>query len=149
MRRVLSFDPESCTGCLSCVLNCALSHEGINALSSARIHIEFDPFEAQWPAIYCRQCTKAPCAAVCPTVAIQRHESKEYWFIDYDLCIGCNECIDACPFGACTFDPITDKVLKCDTCEGDPICVRSCAAGALHWREITDRTRIPKIMLSS
>jgi len=149
VRRVLSFDSASCTGCLSCVLNCALSHEGINAPSSARIQIAFDPFEARWPATYCRQCTKAPCAAVCPTQAIQRDPSREYWRIDYELCIGCLACVDACPFGACTFDPVTDKVLKCDTCGGDPVCVRSCAAQALHWREVLDRSPISKIMFSS
>jgi anaerobic carbon-monoxide dehydrogenase iron sulfur subunit len=149
VRRVLSFHAESCTGCLSCVMNCALSHEGINAPSSARIAIDFNPFEAQWPATYCRQCVDAPCAAVCPVEAIQRHPSLEYWDIDYDLCIGCQACVEACPFDACRFDPVTDKVLKCDTCEGNPMCVRSCAAGALHWRDVTDRSPIEKLMFSS
>ena len=140
VRRVLSFDPGSCTGCLSCMLNCALQHEGLNALSSARLVIEFDPFVAQWPAIYCRQCTRAPCAAACPVEAIRRHPSKEYWYIDYDACTGCRACVEACPFGACRDDPLTDKVLKCITCEGDPVCVRSCAAGALR-NPIDDRRR--------
>ena len=97
VRRVLSFDPGSCTGCLSCMLNCALQHEGLNALSSARLAIEFDPFEPQWPAIYCRQCTRAPCAAACPVEAIRRHPSKEYWYIDYDACTGCRACVEAWP----------------------------------------------------
>jgi Fe-S-cluster-containing hydrogenase component 2 len=131
------------------MLNCALANEGINALSSARLRIEFDPLAERWPAIICRQCTRAPCAAVCPVEAIHRHTSGEFWYVDYEACIGCRACVDACPFGAMFFDPLTDKVLKCETCAGDPICVRSCAAGALRWREVADRRQPAKIMISS
>jgi Fe-S-cluster-containing hydrogenase component 2 len=145
----LVFDSSSCGGCLSCVVNCALAHEGINALSSARIHVDVDPFAARYPATYCRQCTRATCAVACPSGAIMRDPSREFWRLDEALCNGCGACIDACSFGAITHDPITDKVLKCDACAGDPICVRSCAAGALRWREVTDRSPVEKIMLSS
>jgi anaerobic carbon-monoxide dehydrogenase iron sulfur subunit len=140
MRHALLFDAESCSGCLSCVINCALRNEGVNSPASARIHIEINPFEGIYPATFCRQCTKAPCAAVCPVDAIQRHESKEYWYVDYELCIGCRDCVEACPFGAMFFDPNGDKVLKCETCQGDPICVESCPTQALIWGDITDRS---------
>ncbi len=149
MRRVLSFDVASCTGCLSCMLNCALANESINALSSARIYIDLDSFEARWPARTCRQCVKAQCAAACPVGAISRDASGEFWRVDYDVCIGCRSCVDACPFGAMSFDPLTDKVLKCETCAGNPTCVRSCAAGALQWRDATQRTPPQKLMESS
>jgi len=149
MRHVLRFDPSSCTGCLSCMLNCALVNEGLNALSSARIQIDLDPFAARWPATVCRQCTKAPCASVCPVGAIQRDPSGEFWHVDYELCIGCRSCVEACPFHAMFFDPLTDKVLKYETCAGNPICVRSCAAGALRWIDVTTRTAPAKITTSS
>jgi len=149
MRRVLSFDASSCTGCLSCMLNCALANEGLNALSSARIFIDLDAFEARWPAIHCRQCVKARCAEACPVGAITRDPSGEFWCVDYDVCIGCRACVDACPFHAMFFDPLTDKVLKCETCAGHPTCVRSCAAGALRWQDASQRAAPQKRMESS
>lgn len=149
MRYALFFDVHSCSGCLSCVTNCSLRNEGVNSPSCSRIHIEVDPFEGLYPATYCRQCTKAPCAAVCPVEAIKRDESKEYWYIDYELCIGCRACMDACPFGAIFFSPVLDRVLKCETCQGDPICVKSCPTQALTWRDVTDRTPPPKLTKSS
>jgi len=139
MRRVLSYVSANCTGCMNCVTNCPMYNEGVNGPTSSRIQIELDYLRGTRRALICRQCTKAPCAGACPVDAIRRAENAEYWYVDYETCIGCRACVDACPFGAMTFDPFTDKVMKCQTCDGDPTCVKSCNSEALLWRDVTQR----------
>jgi carbon-monoxide dehydrogenase iron sulfur subunit len=54
--------------------------------------------------------------------------------VDYDLCVGCQMCIVACPFGAVTLDSDQRQVIKCDLCGGvEPWCVRFCEPGALTY----------------
>jgi len=36
--------------------------------------------------------------------------------VDNDICIGCKECIEACPFGAMQFNEDTELAVKCDLC---------------------------------
>jgi carbon-monoxide dehydrogenase iron sulfur subunit len=139
-QRILLFDAVSCTGCLSCVTACSMAHTGAVSPASSRIHISFDPFENWWPAVYCRQCTAAPCAKACPVEAIRLDERQEYWYVDYERCIGCMLCIDACPLGAMFYDPHHDQVIKCDTCGGEPACVKVCATQALAWGDAADRS---------
>jgi len=130
----LFFDPEQCSGCLSCVTYCSLHNEGLVAPTSARLRVELDLFGGWNAAHFCRQCKKAPCAAQCPESAIRFEAAGGYWHIDYDLCTGCKQCIDVCPFGAIFWDPCGEKVIKCETCEGAPLCAEVCPVGALTWR---------------
>jgi len=57
--------------------------------------------------------------------------------IHHEKCIGCKECVSACPFHVPKYDGKTDKVYKCDLCYSrikeshPPACVKSCLTGAL------------------
>ncbi len=46
--------------------------------------------------------------------------------IDEQKCIGCKQCVQACPFGAIQMHPVTKKAIKCDLCGGKPKCVEIC-----------------------
>ena len=65
------------------------------------------------------------------------HSSDDCLVVDYDRCTNCRTCIEACPFGAMFWDPISAKVIKCELCRadaqhpGDPQCVQACPTGAL------------------
>jgi electron transfer flavoprotein alpha subunit/NAD-dependent dihydropyrimidine dehydrogenase PreA subunit len=53
--------------------------------------------------------------------------------IDHDLCIGCEACIDACPFGALS---MVDGVLRVSNeCTGCGACLAVCPAAALNLPE--------------
>ena len=51
----------------------------------------------------CMQCEEPPCISVCPVEATWKRPDSIV-IIDYDQCIGCRYCINACPYNARTFD---------------------------------------------
>ena len=61
--------------------------------------------------------------------------------IDKVLCIGCNECMEACPFGAMQFDADRETAVKCDFCverlnnAQAPACYSVCPTGCISWGE--------------
>jgi Fe-S-cluster-containing dehydrogenase component len=75
---------------------------------------------------------------VCPVDAIKRNEEFNVVSLDSDSCIGCRECLMACPFGALSTDS-NGKMVKCDLCldrlEDDllPACVESCPQEVLKY----------------
>jgi len=96
----------------------------------------------------CMHCTDAACAKVCPSGALH-HTKYGTVALDQSKCIGCKECIYACPFDVPRYDPATDKVTKCDMCFSridnalEPACVKACPTGALQFG---DKERMMKLV---
>ncbi len=86
----------------------------------------------------CMHCTEASCVAVCASGAATRLNNGTV-VIDQDKCIGCKNCVVACPFGAVAFDPQTGTSRKCRLCyervenNMPPACVKTCPPGALQF----------------
>lgn len=84
----------------------------------------------------CLHCTDAGCVKVCPSGALYKTPYGNV-ALNRDKCIGCKECIYACPFDVPRYNPDTDKITKCDLCYDRirggqaPACVKSCPTGAL------------------
>jgi Fe-S-cluster-containing hydrogenase component 2 len=53
--------------------------------------------------------------------------------IDGEVCIGCGECVEACPFGMMLFDNEKRKPYKCELCVGNPACAAICPAEAIEY----------------
>lgn len=83
----------------------------------------------------CQQCSVAACMQVCPVGAIQRDEHSAALLVSQDKCLRCKMCTIACPFGAATYDPGKDMILKCDLCGGDPQCIKYCPSGAISYQD--------------
>ncbi len=84
--------------------------------------------------VVCQQCEDAPYAAICPVEAITRDPDIDAVVVGSNLCVGCQMCIVACPFGALLLDRDRRQVIQCDLCDGaDPWCVRFCGPGALAF----------------
>jgi formate dehydrogenase iron-sulfur subunit len=83
-------------------------------------------------------CSFAACAAVCPVEAITKYEEGPV-VINKDVCIGCEYCIHACPWGVISKDSLTHKASKCTMCsdrvseDKNPFCVQACPVGALDF----------------
>jgi formate dehydrogenase iron-sulfur subunit len=88
----------------------------------------------------CMHCITPDCVEVCPEDALTKTGYGPVLY-DADRCIGCQDCIDACPFSAPVFDPVTEKIVRCSMCahrirEGrPPACVEACPTGALLFDE--------------
>ncbi len=135
MEKILVIDHEKCTGCRLCELVCSVKHEGVSNPYRARIKIVKWEMEGKMVPVVCQQCEDAPCMAVCPVKAISRSETTGAVQVDYDVCIGCRMCMNACPFGAMGYDWVNKQVIKCDLCGGDPQCAKFCETGAIQYVE--------------
>ena len=95
----LIFDRKNCMGCHACEVACKQEH-GLGVGPRLVYVLEKSP---DFIPVYCHHCAKAPCKHACPVEAISRNE-QGIVLIDGDLCIGCRECVEACPFGAMQYE---------------------------------------------
>lgn len=128
-------DEKVCAGCRTCEAVCALSHEGVISPALARLEIISYPLEGWRIEVYtCNQCRAPECMYACPVEAISIDEKTDAKIIDQGKCIGCKNCIKACPkypHAPIRFDPRENVCFKCDLCGGDPMCVKFCPESAL------------------
>ncbi len=133
MPYVVEHNSEKCDGCLSCVSACADSHQGVANCEILKVGKAFVYFS-------CMQCKRPQCAEVCPTGAM--HRDGDVVALEHSLCVGCVNCIYACPWGVPRFNPHTGLVNKCDLCKDriargeKPHCVSACPKEALILKEV-------------
>lgn len=130
----LMFFRKDCMGCHACEVACKQEH----ALGVGPRLIRVIENAPDFFPVYCHHCTKAPCIASCPANAIVRG-ARGIVLIDNALCIGCRECLEACPFGAMQFDDEAEVAVKCDLCierlknNEQPACFNACATRCIFW----------------
>jgi Fe-S-cluster-containing dehydrogenase component len=131
-------DPSRCIGCQACYHACAEceTHRGISM-----IHLEYTDRAAspQTVPVVCMHCEDPACAEVCPADAIKKTADGVVQTALPSHCIGCTNCVLACPFGVPHYLPQLDLMLKCDMCYDRtsagkrPMCVTVCPSGALAY----------------
>lgn len=136
--RQFYIDPSRCIGCNACVTACAEcdTHPGISM-----IHLETIEREdtVQTTPIICMHCDEPACAAVCPADAIKRTADGVVQSSLKPRCIGCSNCVFACPFGVPKYLPEFDQMMKCDMCYDrtsigkKPMCATVCPSQALMY----------------
>ncbi|MEQ8200233.1 MAG: 4Fe-4S dicluster domain-containing protein [Syntrophomonadaceae bacterium] len=136
MKKILLIDHHRCVGCRNCEMICSLTHEGVCAPSLSRIRVARDEREGWNVPISCSMCERPACVMVCPVGAAQRDDETGLTLIDENRCIGCLQCVQACPFGHADFNPIRGVAFKCDRCGGDPQCAKFCWTGAITYETV-------------
>ncbi len=131
-------DPSRCIGCNACVMACAEceTHAG-----TSMIHLEQIQRgdTVQTTPVICMHCDEPACAAVCPADAIKRTPDGVVHTSLKPRCIGCSNCVYACPFGVPKYDSQADQMMKCDMCYDRtsiglmPMCATVCPSGALFF----------------
>jgi len=104
-------DLRKCVGCYACAVACkAENHTPPGVIYNPVMEEEVGTYPdvrrrfIPKPCIKpCMQCTYSSCTKVCPTQATY-HREDGIVAIDYDKCIGCRYCIQACPYGSRAFD---------------------------------------------
>ena len=131
-------DQSRCIGCRACVQACA---ECDTQRGRSLIHLdEVDRgTSTQTVPMVCMHCDDPTCAEVCPADAIKQNEDGVVQSALKPRCIGCSNCVLACPFGVPNYEAELDQMMKCDMCydrtsEGlKPMCASVCPSDALWF----------------
>ena len=141
-------DYSRCIGCQACVQACEEcdTHRG-----RSLIHLETIERRdsVQTAPQVCMHCEDPICAQVCPADAIKQTADGVVQSSLKPRCIGCSNCVLACPFGVPKYDGAVDQMMKCDMCYDRtstgrrPMCATVCPSGALAFTTIEEimRTR--------
>jgi Fe-S-cluster-containing dehydrogenase component len=131
-------DPNRCIGCQACVQACSEcdTHKGY-----PMIHLEHidRPHSTQTAPVVCMHCETPTCAEVCPADAIKRGADGIVRSALEARCVGCSNCVLACPFGVPKMNSDFDLMMKCDLCydrtsvDKRPMCATVCPSGALFY----------------
>lgn len=119
-------DTRKCVGCHACTVACVAE----NKLPPGVI---YRPVGEKTTGIYpnlktmflpkpCMQCDAPPCVPVCPVDATWKRKDGIV-AIDYDKCIGCGACVEACPYEHRSLDSgkfYTEKTPKLQQYEQKP-----------------------------
>ncbi|MCC6729701.1 MAG: 4Fe-4S binding protein [Chthonomonadales bacterium] len=138
MDSVFIVDPARCIGCEACVQACAEcgTHRGVSM-----IHLEFvdRAHSVQTTPQVCMHCEEPTCAQVCPADAIKQTPDGVTQSSLKPRCIGCQNCVLACPYGVPKYQVEIDQMMKCDMCYDRtsvgkrPMCATVCPSEALYF----------------
>jgi Fe-S-cluster-containing dehydrogenase component len=141
-------DYARCIGCQACVQACEEcdTHRG-----RSMIHLETIQRRdtVQTAPQVCMHCEDPICAQVCPADAIKQTPDGVVQSSLKPRCIGCSNCVLACPFGVPKYYGDIDQMMKCDMCYDrtsvgkKPMCATVCPSQALAFTtlEEIERTR--------
>lgn len=131
-KRLSVLDADRCVGCQFCMFACA-RRGGHGGLEGACIGVHSaGGIGRGFVVVVCRACDDPPCARVCPTDALQPREGGGVR-LQSELCIGCENCVQACPFGAVFWDDQERKPRICIYCG---ICARYCDYDVIGLQDI-------------
>lgn len=106
-RWVMVIDLRKCVGCHACTIACVAE----NKLPPGVVYRQVTEEEiGQYPNVSmrfiprpCLQCDEPPCVDVCPVGATYKR-TDGIVAMDYERCIGCRYCMNACPYNSRYFD---------------------------------------------
>ena len=136
-------DYARCIGCKACVQACEEcdTHRG-----QSMIHFETirRADSVQTAPQVCMHCEDPICAQVCPADAIKKTPEGVVQSSLKPRCIGCSNCVLACPFGVPKYDAHIDQMMKCDMCYDrtsigkKPMCATVCPSQALAFTTLEE-----------
>jgi Fe-S-cluster-containing dehydrogenase component/formate-dependent nitrite reductase membrane component NrfD len=138
-------DHNRCIGCHACTVACKEENNvPVGVFRTWVKYIEkgvFPHTSRHFGVMRCNHCDDAPCVAICPTGALFRRDDG---IVDFDnsRCIGCQSCMQACPYDALYLDPATHTAAKCNFCAHriemnlEPACVIVCPTQAITAGDI-------------
>lgn len=139
-------DYLNCSGCRLCEVACSLEHENKIWPAASRVRVFMLIPGIEIPHL-CAQCDDAPCVPSCPVNALTISKETGAICVDDDTCIGCGQCITACPGQIPFLHPKHQKAVICDLCDGDPACAKVCQEGRYNALWVVNKTPSPSYKL--
>lgn len=150
------YDQSRCSGCKTCVVACKDWNDVKPGPANwRRVTIveqgTFPEARGYNLSLGCNHCENPACMTICPVNAISKRTEDGVVLVDRNVCIACQQCGDACPFGAPQYgddqsEPVKQKawnedhpMQKCTSCWDrravgkDPACVAGCMQRALDF----------------
>ena len=157
---IFVIDQSRCIGCEACVQACMEcgTHRGRSLIHLERID---RAASTQTAPMVCMHCEDPTCAQVCPADAIKQNETGIVQSALKPRCIGCSNCVLACPFGVPKYYAEIDQMMKCDMCFDrtsvglKPMCASVCPSEALWFGTVeefsspSDRLADPRLPVRS
>jgi Fe-S-cluster-containing dehydrogenase component len=162
-------DLQRCVACDACTMACRQEKGSERGLLFAKVLKyetgDYPDSRLGYLPVLCNHCGNPPCVEVCPSGATKKLEDGIV-VVDQALCVGCRNCLLACPYGARngflsletyfpgyrtpfeelkSRDRLPKKVDKCDFCVerlGDgrlPACVEACPTEARIFGNLDDQ----------
>ena len=156
----LIVNTRDCVGCSACEVACKQEHNPsvgsrwIKVYSNGPRKIDGD-LKLRYIVTHCMHCSRPQCKDVCPVDAISKRPDGIVR-IDEKLCVGCKECIEACPLGVMQFDEVKGVAEKCDLCVDrldsglQPACVAACPSHCIYigdTQEVTKKLGKKKLLV--
>jgi len=106
-RWAMLIDLRRCTSCKACTAGCVAEQKSPPGIIYRPVYEEetgtFPSVKRRFTPRPCQQCDDPPCVAACPN----KGEGKATWkakngivMLNYAQCIGCGQCVIACPYKA-------------------------------------------------
>jgi len=142
---------EDCHGCKACEVACKQEHclpvgpRWIRVYPDGPREIQ-GKLQLRYVVTHCMHCSHPPCKDACPVEAIYQRKDGIV-LINEDLCIGCKDCIEACPLGVMQFDDEKEIAQKCNLCVERldqgliPACVAACPSHCMYIGDPADITK--------
>ncbi|HHY26858.1 MAG TPA: 4Fe-4S dicluster domain-containing protein [Desulfitobacterium dehalogenans] len=146
-QKAFYFNQNYCVGCHACETACKVTNEidvGVKWRKVDTIEKEIGGRLVEMNLSHaCMHCAKPACAEVCPVKAYTKREEDGIVYQDHDKCIGCGQCVAACPYQVPVLNTKVKKAEKCDMClelleQGeDPACVQGCPLQVLKINDLS------------
>jgi tetrathionate reductase subunit B len=167
---VFVIDVNKCVGCQACVVGCksensvplGVTRRVVDVMEKGHmipdengiVVTEEGNYTPNVKRIFlprmCNHCDHPPCVEVCPVKATYKLQTGQV-LINYDVCIGCLTCVQACPYGMRFANPVQHTADKCTMCAGRaavsheksyvpllPVCVTTCVGRAISFGDSND-----------
>lgn len=141
-----------CIDCERCVEACIKTNDVPSYGYRTRIFQRDVPdaigMKREYIPVLCNHCNNPPCVRACPTRATTKDKKTGIVMMNYEKCIGCKSCVQACPYDARYFNEEKHAIDKCNFCfdtrlsKGEKLtaCAAACPAGVRIFGDLSDRT---------
>ena len=141
-------EQSRCINCKACMIACQAEnsiplYKHRNRIEESELYGKYPNLSIDFIPNQCNHCDNPPCVPVCPTEATYINDDGIV-LINSDECIGCQACMEECPYDARYYNEELDIVDKCTYCTQriyhgrEPACVETCPGKVRTFGDLND-----------